>query len=83
MTTPATLFPFGQARLRTAERRIQNAVNVEKLSAHLDKITTSEVGLEGAGIFFVDSEYNIVLLRKFSSSCRKNPVYLVLKEPKV
>jgi hypothetical protein len=81
MTTPATLFPSGQNRLRVAEHRIRSVVDVEKLSSRIDKIITPEVRLKGAGIIFVDADYNIVLLRKFSPYCRKAPIYVVLKEP--
>lgn len=80
-SSSSTLFPFQKKKLERAEERARRILDVNKLASLLDKTSTSTTSLEGTGIFFVDANYNIVLLRKFKSHCRKNPAYLVLKEP--
>ena len=80
-TARAVILPHHQQRIARAEQRIHSFVNVDTLGRQIDKISTPGSSLEGAGIFFIDANYNIVKLREFNTQCRRSPIYLVLKEP--
>mgnify|MGYP001327125966 FL=1 len=75
------LFPYEDKQVKLARQRIEQSLDVPKLSAAIDRTTTSNSSLEGAGIIFIDADHRISVLRPFSSNCRKNPIHVVLREP--
>lgn len=80
-TAHAVIRPHQQQRIARAEERIHSFLNIATLGRQIDKISSSGSSFEGAGIFFIDANYNILKLREFNPQCRRNPIYLVLKEP--
>lgn len=68
------LSPVQQKRFKD---RIEQSINLKKLYQGIDSIPA----LTGAGVRFIDSEFNIVELRPFERICLRDPVYIVLREP--
>lgn len=57
--------------------RIEQTVNLKQLFIIID----SRPETSGAGVIYIASDSTIISLRKFNSSCRVNPISIVLKEP--
>ena len=61
------LSPFQEQRLRD---RVELSINLKKLYQEIDSIPA----LTGAGVRFVDSEFNVIELRSFGRICLRDPV---------
>ncbi|UJF22316.1 hypothetical protein [Shewanella sp. OMA3-2] len=59
------------------KQKVLANIDTETLFKKIDAIW----GLSGAGIVYIDSQYNIVELRKFEPVCQLNPIKIVLREP--
>ncbi|EGQ7929078.1 hypothetical protein LH709_000081 [Vibrio vulnificus] len=57
--------------------RIEQTVNLKQLF----KVIDSRPETSGAGVIYIAGDSTLISLRKFSSSCRVNPINIVLKEP--
>lgn len=77
------IFPSQQRRIAIAEERVRSFLKIDILGRGIDKVVTPGNTLEGAGIVFIDANYNIMKLREFSAHCRRSPIYFVLKEPEI
>ncbi|WP_028773741.1 hypothetical protein [Shewanella waksmanii] len=58
-------------------QRIQSQLDTKTLFDNIDAIS----GLTGAGVVYIDGQFNIVELRPFEPVCRIDPVKIVLREP--
>ena len=57
--------------------RIEQTVNLKQLF----KVIDSRPETSGAGVIYIDSKFTIIRLRDFKSTCRINPIFIVLREP--
>ncbi|CAH1521810.1 conserved hypothetical protein [Vibrio owensii] len=57
--------------------RIEQTVNLKQLF----KVIDSRPEISGAGVIYIAGDSTIISLRKFNSSCRVNPISIILKEP--
>lgn len=57
--------------------RIEQTVNLKQLF----KVIDSRPETSGAGVIYIAGASTLISLRKFNSSCRVNPINIVLKEP--
>ncbi|MNM47817.1 hypothetical protein D3C81_587910 [compost metagenome] len=61
-----------------ARQRIESLVNVPRLFAAID----ADPGIVGAGVVYIDADYNVVTLREFRPICSVLPKRVVLQEVK-
>ncbi|MNJ25603.1 NAD synthetase [Pseudomonas sp. JV241A] len=61
-----------------ARQRIESLVNVPRLFAAID----ADPGIVGAGVVYIDADYNVVTLREFRPICSVLPKRVVLREVK-
>ncbi|SFB42564.1 hypothetical protein SAMN03159488_03716 [Pseudomonas sp. NFIX10] len=61
-----------------ARKRIESQINLPRLFAAID----ADPGIAGAGVVYVDSEYNVVTLREFKPICSIAPKRIILREAK-
>ncbi|MGE8391759.1 NAD synthetase [Pseudomonas sp. BIGb0427] len=61
-----------------ARQRIESLVNVPRLFAAID----TDPGIVGAGVVYIDADYNVVTLREFRPICSVLPKRVVLQEVK-
>lgn len=59
-----------------ARQRIESRINTRKLFAAID----SDPGIVGAGVVYIDAEFNVVTLREFTPVCSIQPKRLILRE---
>ncbi|RRV03902.1 NAD synthetase [Pseudomonas sp. v388] len=59
-----------------ARQRIESRINVRKLFAAID----SDPGIVGAGVVYIDADFNVVTLREFTPICSIQPKRLILRE---
>ncbi|EHZ2643456.1 TPA: hypothetical protein NJ360_003483 [Vibrio parahaemolyticus] len=57
--------------------RIEQTVNLKQFF----KVIDSRPETSGAGVIYIAGDSTIISLRKFNSSCRVNPISIILKEP--
>ncbi|WP_053148341.1 hypothetical protein [Pseudomonas sp. P97.38] len=80
MSSPSTPaigmdFTFSQYMAR---QRIEAQVNLPRLFAAID----ADPNIAGAGVVYIDSEYNVVTLREFKPICSIAPKRVILREAK-
>lgn len=61
-----------------ARQRIESRINVPRLFAAID----ADPGIVGAGVVYIDADYNVVTLREFNPVCSIQPKRLILREAK-
>jgi hypothetical protein len=61
-----------------ARRQIESRINVARLYAAID----ADPGIVGAGVVYIDADYNVVTLREFTPICSIQPKRLILREAK-
>jgi hypothetical protein len=61
-----------------ARRQIESRINVQRLFAAID----ADPGIVGAGVVYIDADYNVVTLREFTPICSIQPKRLILREAK-
>ncbi|ROL75631.1 NAD synthetase [Pseudomonas vranovensis] len=61
-----------------ARQRIESLVNVPRLFAAID----ADPGIVGAGVVYIDADYNVMTLREFRPICSVLPKRVVLQEVK-
>ena len=77
MPTPSSLplFSSGYTEKQLLVR-LQHQLDIEKIYRSLDQ----DPHTTGAGVIFIDANMTIVILREFDPVCRKDPIYVVLRE---
>lgn len=61
-----------------ARQRIESGINLPKLFAAID----ADPGIVGAGVVYIDADYNVVTLREFQPICSVLPKRVILREAK-
>ncbi|UVL24093.1 NAD synthetase [Pseudomonas donghuensis] len=59
-----------------ARQRIESRINLPKLFAAID----ADPGIVGAGVVYIDADYNVVTLREFQPICSVLPKRVILRE---
>ncbi|MCI0993797.1 NAD synthetase [Pseudomonas corrugata] len=59
-----------------ARQRIESQINLPKLFAAID----ADPGIVGAGVVYIDAEFNVVTLREFKPICSIKPKRIILRE---
>ncbi|ROL75967.1 NAD synthetase [Pseudomonas vranovensis] len=61
-----------------ARQRIQSSINLPRLFAAID----ADPSIVGAGVVYIDLDYNVVVLREFQPICSIRPKRIILRELK-
>ncbi|CAM3634695.1 hypothetical protein D3C81_310290 [compost metagenome] len=61
-----------------ARQRVESQTNLPKLFAAID----ADPGIVGAGVVYIDADYNIIILREFQPLCSVLPKRVILRETK-
>jgi hypothetical protein len=61
-----------------ARQRVESLVDTRKLFAVID----SDPGIVGAGVVYIDADFNVVTLREFTPICSIHPKRVILREAK-
>ncbi|MDF2640828.1 MAG: hypothetical protein K0R45_100 [Pseudomonas sp.] len=61
-----------------ARQRIESRIDTRKLFAAID----SDPGIVGAGVVYIDADFNVVTLREFTPVCSIAPKRIILREAK-
>lgn len=59
-----------------ARQRIESQINLPRLFAAID----ADPGIVGAGVVYIDADFNVVTLREFKPICSIKPKRLILRE---
>ncbi|WP_055128701.1 hypothetical protein [Pseudomonas mediterranea] len=59
-----------------ARQRIESQINLPRLFAAID----ADPGIVGAGVVYIDAEFNVVTLREFKPICSIKPKRIILRE---
>jgi len=59
-----------------ARQRIESQINLPRLFAAID----ADPGIVGAGVVYIDAEFNVVTLREFKPICSIKPTRIILRE---
>ncbi|MDO7898074.1 NAD synthetase [Pseudomonas citrulli] len=59
-----------------ARQRIESQINLPRLFAAID----ADPGIVGAGVVYIDAEFNVVTLREFKPICSIKPKRVILRE---
>ncbi|WP_455929311.1 NAD synthetase [Pseudomonas fluorescens] len=59
-----------------ARQRIENQINLPRLFAAID----ADPGIVGAGVVYIDADFNVVTLREFKPICSIKPKRIILRE---
>ncbi|WP_434572734.1 NAD synthetase [Pseudomonas sp. Z3-6] len=59
-----------------ARRRIESQINLPRLFASID----ADPSIVGAGVVYIDAEFNVVTLREFKPICSIKPKRIILRE---
>lgn len=59
-----------------ARQRIESQINLPRLFAAID----ADPGIVGAGVVYIDAEFNVVTLREFKPICSIRPKRIILRE---
>ncbi|MDF0729333.1 NAD synthetase [Pseudomonas entomophila] len=73
MTTP---LPLGNASQFLARQRLQARIDQQKLFKAID----ADPGIVGAGVVYIDADYNVIVLREFQPICSIKPKRIILRE---
>lgn len=74
-----SLFNIGMDSNRSqfmARQRIESLINLPRLFAAID----ADPGVVGAGVVYIDADFNVVTLREFQPICSIAPKRLILRE---
>ncbi|MBD8240056.1 NAD synthetase [Pseudomonas fluorescens] len=73
----AALFKDGfPSAHRTTRQHIENSLDLRRLFFAID----ADPALIGAGVVYIDGDFNVVVLREFQAICRVQSIKLVLRE---
>lgn len=75
----SSLFNIGMDSNRSqfmARQRIESLINLPRLFAAID----ADPGVVGAGVVYIDADFNVVTLREFKPICSIAPKRLILRE---
>lgn len=61
---------------RTTRQHIESSLDLRRLFFAID----ADPALIGAGVVYIDGDFNVVVLREFQAICRVQPIKLVLRE---
>lgn len=61
-----------------ARQRIEARINLRKLYATID----ADPGIVGAGVVYIDADFNVITLREFNPICSIKPKRIILREAK-
>ncbi|MCQ9427290.1 NAD synthetase [Pseudomonas sp. LJDD11] len=61
-----------------ARQRIEASINLKKLYADID----ADPAIVGAGVVYIDADFNVVTLREFTPLCSLRPKRIILREAK-
>ncbi|RMN90002.1 hypothetical protein ALQ51_01975 [Pseudomonas cannabina] len=61
-----------------ARQQIAGKINIQRLFAAID----SDPGIVGAGVVYIDADFNVVTLREFTPICSIKPKRVILREAK-
>lgn len=61
-----------------ARQRIESRINLPRLFAAID----ADPGIVGAGVVYIDADFNVVTLREFTPICSIQPKRIILREAK-
>ena len=61
---------------RTTRQRIESSIDLHRLFFVID----ADPALVGAGVVYIDKDFNVVVLREFQPICRMQPIKVVLRE---
>lgn len=61
---------------RTIRQRIESSIDLHRLFFVID----ADPALVGAGVVYIDKDFNVVVLREFQPICRVQPIKVVLRE---
>ncbi|TFY84451.1 NAD synthetase [Pseudomonas kairouanensis] len=75
MTTALLRDGFPSAH-RTTRQRVESSIDLRRLFAAID----ADPALIGAGVVYIDADFNVVTLREFQPVCRVQPIKVVLRE---
>ncbi|MBA1296166.1 NAD synthetase [Pseudomonas lurida] len=75
MTTALLKDGFPSAH-HTTRQRIENSIDLRRLFFAID----SDPVLIGAGVVYIDEDFNVVTLREFRAMCSVQPIKVVLRE---
>ncbi|WP_455825937.1 NAD synthetase [Pseudomonas graminis] len=75
MTTALLKDGFPSAH-RTTRQRIESSIDLRRLFFAID----ADPALIGAGVVYIDGDFNVVVLREFQAICRVQPIKVVLRE---
>jgi len=70
--------PLGNHSQRLARQRIQARLNLPQMFAAID----ADPRIVGAGVVYIDAEFNVVTLREFQPICSIRPKRVILREIK-
>ena len=76
----SSLFNIGMDSNRSqfmARQRIESLINLPRLFAAID----ADPAIVGAGVVYIDADFNVVTLREFQPICSIAPKRLILREP--
>ncbi len=68
---------YDNLKKSTLRTRVDMSLDIKRIFKALDSMAETE----GAGVIFIDGENVSITLREFNSSCRVNPINVVLREP--
>ncbi|EGU61837.1 hypothetical protein VINI7043_28485 [Vibrio nigripulchritudo ATCC 27043] len=69
--------PLREIKKDSLLAKLDYTLNKKKLFKEIDRIPETS----GAGVVYIDSNFTVVELRKFQSTCRINPINIILREP--
>ena len=75
MTTALFKDGFPSAH-RTTRQRIEGSIDLRRLFSAID----ADPALIGAGVGYIDEDFNVLKLREFQAVCRVQPITVVLRE---
>ncbi|WP_171030935.1 MULTISPECIES: NAD synthetase [Pseudomonas] len=67
---------LGNASQFLARQRVQGLIDQQKLFKAID----ADPGIVGAGVVYIDADYNIIVLREFQPICSIKPKRIILRE---
>lgn len=72
----ALISPFNTPSQFLARERIETSINLPRLFAAID----ADPGIVGAGVVYIDSDFNVITLREFRPICSVSVKRVILKE---
>lgn len=68
--------PLGSTSQFMARQRMQGRIDQQKLFKAID----ADPGIVGAGVVYIDADYNVITLREFQPICSIKPKRIILRE---